>query len=74
MWIPIVGAGPSGLLLALMLGQQGVEVDVVETSPELDKEPRATHFPPPARVRIRQGWVDRGNVQRRPGYKIGMLA
>ncbi|OQV05092.1 FAD binding domain-containing protein [Cladophialophora immunda] len=44
----IVGSGPSGLLLALMLAKKGVDVTLVEKSTELDKQPRATHYAAPA--------------------------
>lgn len=44
----IVGAGPSGLLLALLLSRSGVSVELVEMSTELDKNPRASHYAAPA--------------------------
>lgn len=44
----IVGSGPSGLLLALLLAKKGVDVTLVERSTELDKQPRATHYAAPA--------------------------
>lgn len=44
----IVGAGPSGLLLALLLSKHGIPVTVVEMSAQLDQEPRAAHYGPPA--------------------------
>lgn len=44
----IVGAGPSGLLLALMLGQHGIKVDVVEALDGLDKRPRGVAYGPAA--------------------------
>lgn len=47
-WAIIVGAGPAGLLLALMLAQQGVPVCVVDMEEGLDTRPRATHYGPPA--------------------------
>lgn len=40
----IVGAGPSGLLLALLLARAGVPVDVLEQSRALDTNPRASHY------------------------------
>lgn len=42
--ILVVGAGPSGLLLALMLAQHGIRVDVVEALGELDKRPRGVGY------------------------------
>lgn len=47
-YILIVGAGPSGLLLALMLGKKGIRVRLLEAAECLDDRPRATHFSPPA--------------------------
>ncbi|KIH92476.1 hypothetical protein SPBR_02793 [Sporothrix brasiliensis 5110] len=44
----IVGAGPSGLLLAVLLSQHGIPVHIVEASHELDQQPRAAHYGPPA--------------------------
>lgn len=47
-WVIIVGAGPAGLLLALMLGKKGVPVQVVEKADNIDTRPRATHYAAPA--------------------------
>jgi 2-polyprenyl-6-methoxyphenol hydroxylase-like FAD-dependent oxidoreductase len=44
----VVGAGPSGLLLALLLSKQGIHVQVLEAAETLDAQPRATHYAPPA--------------------------
>lgn len=44
----VVGAGPSGLLAALLLRKHGIPVRVLEASDELDKQPRAAHYGPPA--------------------------
>ncbi|KAJ9493716.1 hypothetical protein H2202_010796 [Exophiala xenobiotica] len=44
----IVGAGPSGLLLGILLAKEGVKVQIVEASNELDKNPRAAHYAPSA--------------------------
>lgn len=46
--IIIVGAGPSGLLLALLLAKQNIPVTVLEKNPELDKQPRASFYSAPA--------------------------
>ncbi len=40
----VVGAGPSGLILALLLARADITVDVVEMSHALDTNPRATHY------------------------------
>jgi len=42
----IVGAGPSGLLLALFLAKEGISVQVLEAAAEIDNQPRATHYGP----------------------------
>lgn len=39
--VVIAGAGPTGLVLALLLRQQGWKVQVVEATPEVDERPRA---------------------------------
>ncbi|KAM5354809.1 hypothetical protein ACJ41O_001455 [Fusarium nematophilum] len=47
----IVGAGPSGQLLGLLLAKHNISVTIVEQASHLDNNPRATHYGPPA-VRI----------------------
>ena len=44
----VVGAGPAGLLLALLLAQQGIKVDVVEAAGEIDPRPRGAGYGPAA--------------------------
>lgn len=44
----IVGAGPSGLLLALLLSKHGIPVHILEAAAELDQQPRAAHYGGPA--------------------------
>lgn len=44
----IVGAGPSGLLLSLLLAKKGINVELVDKAAELDTQPRATHYAAPA--------------------------
>ncbi|TPX17536.1 uncharacterized protein E0L32_003179 [Thyridium curvatum] len=57
--IVIVGAGPSGLLLALLLAQQNISSTVLESWPELDTRLRATQYGVPAtRVFRRAGILD----------------
>ncbi len=44
----MVGAGPSGLLLSLLLSRHGIPVHILEASHELDQQPRAAIYGPPA--------------------------
>lgn len=44
----VVGAGPVGLLTALMLGQQGINVDVLETADYVNESPRGLAYGPAA--------------------------
>ncbi|KAH8758326.1 FAD binding domain-containing protein [Diaporthe sp. PMI_573] len=55
--IIIVGAGPSGLLLALLLSKHGIPVTVVEMSHELDQQPRAAHYGPAATPELKRAGV-----------------
>ncbi|KAK5691334.1 hypothetical protein LTR17_025667 [Elasticomyces elasticus] len=53
----VVGAGPSGLLLALLLAKQGIEVTVLEKSGEYDKQPRASFYSLPAIHELKRAGV-----------------
>ena len=53
----IVGAGPSGLLLALYLSRAGINVGVLEASMEPDRQPRATHYGPAAVHELRRSGI-----------------
>jgi 2-polyprenyl-6-methoxyphenol hydroxylase-like FAD-dependent oxidoreductase len=44
----IVGAGPAGLLLALLLAKRGIQTHVIDSGEALDDQPRATHYGTPA--------------------------
>lgn len=46
--VVIVGAGPAGLLLAHMLGQRKVQVDVLEALEVIDGRPRGAGYGPAA--------------------------
>ena len=56
-WVIIVGAGPSGLLLGLMLAKRGIPVQLIDKSNKLDEQPRATHYGPPAMYELRRAGV-----------------
>jgi len=57
MHVVVIGAGPSGLLLALMLGREGIQVTVLEAGESIDKRPRATHYGAPAVRELRRAGV-----------------
>lgn len=57
--IIIVGAGPSGLLLGLLLARAGISVELVEQSYALDTNPRAAHYASPSVYELaRAGVID----------------
>jgi 2-polyprenyl-6-methoxyphenol hydroxylase-like FAD-dependent oxidoreductase len=52
--VVIVGAGPSGLVLALLLAKKGIRVTVFEKASEYDKQPRASFYSLPALHELRR--------------------
>jgi 2-polyprenyl-6-methoxyphenol hydroxylase-like FAD-dependent oxidoreductase len=50
----IVGAGPAGLLLAILLAKQDIRVTVLEKSVEIDRNPRASFYSSPAIYELRR--------------------
>lgn len=46
--VVIVGAGPVGLLIAYMLGQRGIPVEVLESEHKLNDSPRGLAYGPSA--------------------------
>lgn len=44
----VVGAGPTGLLLALLLAQHDIPVEVVEAGESIDERPRGLAYGPAA--------------------------
>lgn len=57
--IIIVGAGPSGLLLALLLAQLDPRpsITILDAAPTLNTAPRATHYGPPAIRYLRKAGI-----------------
>jgi 2-polyprenyl-6-methoxyphenol hydroxylase-like FAD-dependent oxidoreductase len=70
--ILIIGAGPSGLLLALLLKQSGLSVTVLESEPGLSSSPRAAHYAPPAVAYLRKASLD--EEIRRIGFEPDAMA
>jgi 2-polyprenyl-6-methoxyphenol hydroxylase-like FAD-dependent oxidoreductase len=52
-----VGAGPSGLLLSLLLIRAGIKVHLLDAAPTLDDQPRAAHYGPPAIPDLRRAGI-----------------
>ncbi|KAF2095546.1 FAD/NAD(P)-binding domain-containing protein [Rhizodiscina lignyota] len=55
--VVIVGAGPAGLLLGLMLGQAGIKSTILEAWSTVDKRLRATQYGTPATRVLRKAGV-----------------
>lgn len=53
----IVGAGPVGLLTALMLAQEGISVDLLEANQGIDPRPRGAAYGPSAVRYVELGLV-----------------
>ncbi|KAL3478056.1 hypothetical protein BJX99DRAFT_114090 [Aspergillus californicus] len=57
--IIIVGAGPSGLLLGLLLSKQGIQVELLDADTKVSDQPRAAHYASPAAFELdRAGVLD----------------
>ncbi|KAL4810792.1 hypothetical protein BDV18DRAFT_2398 [Aspergillus unguis] len=55
----VVGAGPSGLLLGLLLSKQGIQVDLLDAEDTVSDQPRAAHYASPAAYELdRAGVLD----------------
>lgn len=50
----IVGAGPAGLIIALMLAQKGIRATVLEKSDDIDRNPRASFYSTPTIYELRR--------------------
>ncbi|KAK0610631.1 hypothetical protein B0T17DRAFT_621097 [Bombardia bombarda] len=55
--IIVVGAGPSGLLLSLLLSKHGIPVTILEAADHLDQQPRAAHYGTPAIPEFRRAGI-----------------
>ncbi|KAJ5139679.1 hypothetical protein N7448_003087 [Penicillium atrosanguineum] len=53
----VVGAGPSGLILGLLLAKQGIEVELLDAGAQLDDQPRAAHYASPAAYELERAGV-----------------
>ena len=53
----IVGAGPSGLLMGVLLAKENIEVTLLDMGNALDTNPRATHYATPAVMELRRAGV-----------------
>lgn len=49
-----MGAGPAGLLVALLLAQKGIQSTVLEKSHEIDRNPRASFYSTPTIYELRR--------------------
>ena len=50
----IVGAGPCGLLLAIMLARNGIQATILDKADRLDDSPRAAFYNTPAMVELKR--------------------
>ncbi|KAF2809405.1 FAD/NAD(P)-binding domain-containing protein [Mytilinidion resinicola] len=62
----VVGVGPAGLLLSLLLAKRGIPVTMLEMADKLDEKPRATHYGPPAMYELNRAGV--GDEVRAKGF------
>ncbi|KAF4627883.1 hypothetical protein G7Y89_g10269 [Cudoniella acicularis] len=57
MHVIVVGAGPSGLILALLLAKAGIKTTLLDAASTLDDRPRAAHYGPSAIRVLREAGV-----------------
>jgi 2-polyprenyl-6-methoxyphenol hydroxylase-like FAD-dependent oxidoreductase len=65
--VVVVGAGPSGILLSILLAKHGIKVDLLEATETIDEQPRAAHYAPPAVYELRRAGVIDEVIER--GFK-----
>ncbi|KAK8099908.1 FAD binding domain-containing protein [Apiospora kogelbergensis] len=68
----VVGAGPSGLLLSLLLAQHGIPVHIVEGADQLDGRPRAAIYGPAAMPDLARAGV-LAEIRRR-GFTVNTMS
>ncbi|EXJ59421.1 uncharacterized protein A1O5_12302 [Cladophialophora psammophila CBS 110553] len=70
--VVVAGAGPAGLLLALLLAREGVQVTVLEANHSIDTRPRALLYGPAAAQVIRRAGIVNKVLER--GFFIRSMA
>ncbi|KEF55240.1 uncharacterized protein A1O9_08894 [Exophiala aquamarina CBS 119918] len=70
--VAVVGAGPAGLLLALILAQNGLTVTVLEANEKVDDRPRALLYGPAASQVIRRAGIIHKVLER--GFLVKSMA
>ena len=63
-----MGAGPAGMLLALMLLQAGIPTTLIDMASGVDENPRATHYGPPAMYELNRAGL--GDELREQGFLL----
>ncbi|SCO31867.1 related to monooxygenase [Fusarium fujikuroi] len=53
----IVGAGPSGLILSILLQKRGITSQILEVAEQLDAQPRACHYGGPGKYELERAGV-----------------
>lgn len=53
----VVGAGPAGLIIGLLLAKEGIEVELLDAGARLDDQPRAAHYASPATYELARAGV-----------------
>jgi 3-(3-hydroxy-phenyl)propionate hydroxylase len=72
--VVVVGAGPTGVTAAILLGQRGVPVLVLDRWPEIYPQPRAVHLDDEVcRIIARLGIADEFAAVSRPGAGLRLL-
>lgn len=56
-YVVVVGAGPAGLLLALLLAKRNVPVQVIDSNKSVPQQARATHYASPAVYELQRAGV-----------------